>query len=48
MVICIEQWHARIGLFVARSTKGKCKGYNALKIVSYKVFALIIVIIDPW
>ena len=48
MVICIEQWRARIGLFVARSTKGKFKVYNGLNIVSYKVFALIIVIIDPW
>ena len=48
MVICIEQWRARIGLFVARSTKGNFKVYNGLNIVSYKVFALTIVIIDPW
>ena len=45
MVICIEQWHARIGLFVARSTKGKFKVYNGLNIVSYKVFALIIMLL---
>ena len=28
MVICIEKWRTRIGLFVARSTKGKFKVYN--------------------
>ena len=43
MVICIEQWHARIVLYAARSTKGKFKVYNGLNIVNYKVFALIIV-----
>ena len=41
MVICIEQWCARIDLFVARSTKGKFKVYNGLIIVNYKVFALV-------
>ena len=45
MVICIEQWRVRIGLFVARSTKGKFKVYNGLNIVSYKVFALIIMLL---
>ena len=45
MVICIKQWHARKGLFVARSTKGKFKVYNGFNIVSYKVFALIIMLL---
>ena len=45
MVTCIEQWGARIGLFAARSTKGKFKVYNSLNIVSYKVFALIIMLL---
>ena len=45
MVICIEQWHARIGLYAARSTKGKFKVYNGLNIVNYKVFALIIMLL---
>ena len=45
MVICIEQWRARIGLFVARSTKGKFKVYNDLNIVNYKIFALIIMLL---
>ena len=45
MVICIEQWRARKGLFVARSTKGKFKVYNGFNIVSYKVFALIIMLL---
>ena len=45
MLICVDQWHARIGLFVARSTKGKFKVYNGLNIVSYKVFALIIMLL---
>ena len=44
MVICIEHWHARMSLFVARSAKGKFKVYNDLNIVNYKVFALIIVL----
>ena len=41
MVICTEKWHARIGLFVARSTKWKFTVYDDFNIVSYKVFALI-------
>ena len=45
MVIWIEQWRARIGLFVARSTKGKFKVYNGLNIVNYKVFALVILLL---
>ena len=45
MVICIEQWHARIGLFVARSTKEKFTVYNDLNIANYKVFALIIMLL---
>ena len=45
MVICIEQWHAKIGLLVARSTKGKFTVYNDLNIVNYKVFTLIIMLL---
>ena len=45
MVICIEQWRARIGLFVARSTKGKFTVYDDFNIVNYKVFALIIMLL---
>ena len=45
MVICIEQWHARTDLFVARSTKGKFTVYNDLNIVNYKVFASIVVLL---
>ena len=45
MVICIEQWHARIGLFVARSTKEKFTVYNDLNIVNYKIFALIMLLL---
>ena len=37
MVICIEQWRARIGLFVAV--------YDDFNIVNYKVFALIIMLL---
>ena len=49
MVICIEQWHARIGLFVARSAKGKFTVCDDFNIVNYKVVALIIMLfIDPW
>ena len=44
MVICIEQWRARIDLFVARSTKGKFTVYDDLNIVIIKYY----VIIDPW
>ena len=45
LIICIEQWHARIGLFGARSTKGKFKICNDLNIANYKVFALIIMLL---
>ena len=45
MVICIEQWHARVVLFVARSRKGKFQVYNGLNIVGYKPFALIIMLL---
>ena len=45
MVICIEQWRAKIGLLVARSTKGKFTVYNDLNIVNYKVFTLIIMLL---
>ena len=37
MVICIEQWRARIGLFVAV--------YDDFNIVNYKVFPLIIMLL---
>ena len=45
MVICIEQWHATIALFVSRSTKGKFTAYNDLDMVNYKVFVLIIMLL---
>ena len=45
MVICIKKWCARIGLFVARSTKGKFTVYDDLNIVNYNVFALIIMLL---
>ena len=45
MVICIEQWHAKISLLVARSTKGKFTVYNDLNIVNYEVFTLIIMLL---
>ena len=49
MVICIEQWHVRIGLFVARSTKGQLAVYDDLNIVIYNynyfAFALIIMLL---
>ena len=44
MVTFIEQWHPRIGLFIARSTKGKFTVYDDLNIVNYKDFALIIML----
>ena len=48
MVTYIEQWCARIGLFAAESKNETFTVYDDLSIVNYKVFALIIVIIDPW
>ena len=45
MVICIEQWHAIIGLFVARSAKVKFTVYDGFNIVKYKVFTLIIMLL---
>ena len=49
MVICTEQWHARIVLFVARSKNGKFTVYDAVEIVNYNynyfVFALIIMLL---
>ena len=45
MVICVEQWRDRIGLFVARSTKGKFTVYDDFNIVNYKVFPLIIMLL---
>ena len=45
MVICIEQWHARIGLFVSRSTMKKLAAYDDLSIVNYDVFVLIIMLL---
>ena len=45
MLICIEHWHARIGLFVARSTKEKFTVYNDLNIANYKVFTVIIMLL---
>ena len=45
MVICIEQWRERIGLFVARSTKGKFTAYDDLNIVKYNTFVLIMLLL---
>ena len=45
MVISIKQWRARIGLFVASSTKGKFTEYNDLNIVKYKVFLIIMLLL---
>ena len=46
MVICIEQWRERIGLFVARSTKGKFTAHDDLNIVNYNTFVLIMLLLD--
>ena len=45
MAICIEQWRARIGLFVTRSTERNFTVPDDLNIVKYKVFALIIMLL---
>ena len=45
MAICIEQWCARIGLFVTRSTERNFTVPDDLNIVNYKVFALIIMLL---
>ena len=45
MVICIELWRARIGLFVSRSTMKKLAAYDDLSIVNYDVFVLIIMLL---
>ena len=45
MVICTEQWRARIGLFIATYTIEKFTAYDDLNIVNYKVFVLIIMLL---
>ena len=38
MVISIEQWHAKIGLFASRSRKKYLAAHEEIKFVNYKVF----------
>ena len=45
MLICIQQWRARIGLFVARSTKVKFTVHYDPNNVRYKIFAFIIMLL---
>ena len=43
MVISIEQWRAKIGLFISRTKKKKdLIACAEIKVVNYKVFLLII------
>ena len=47
MVICIEQWCARIRLFVSRSTKEKLAAKNFDMILILSLYINNYVIIDP-
>ena len=45
MIISIEQWLARIGIFLSRSRKKCLEAHEKIKVVNYNVFLLIITLL---